>query len=159
MYWLGRVVKTVVGVLAVMAVMGVDLREVSAMAPVSASAEILAVAPGEGGANDPTTVAPKSDAADESDKEVKKVETNILPADTDIEGLLRIVVSVLVYGLGAAAILGIVVAGLQYLTARDNEAQVAAAKKRLLNVVIGLVAWAVMFFILDWLIPGGINLG
>ncbi len=159
MYWLGRVVKTVVGVLAVLAVMGVDLREVSAMAPASASAEILAVSAGEGGANDPTTVAPKSDTADESDKEVKKIETNILPADTDIEGLLRIVVSVLVYGLGAAAILGIVVAGLQYLTARDNEAQVAAAKKRLFNVVIGLVAWAVMFFILDWLIPGGINLG
>lgn len=160
MDWLGRVVKTVVGMLAVLAVMGVDLCEVSAMAPASAPAEVLAVSAGEGGANDPTTVAPKSDdAADESDKEVKKVETNILPADTDIEGLLRIVVSVLVYGLGAAAILGIVVAGLQYLTARDNEAQVAAAKKRLLNVVIGLVAWAVMFFVLDWLIPGGINLG
>ena len=27
------------------------------------------------------------------------------------------------------------------------------------NVVIGLIAWAVMFVVLNWLIPGGLNLG
>ncbi len=50
--------------------------------------------------------------------------------------------------------IGVVIAGIQYLTARDNEAQVAAAKKRLVEVVIGLVAWAAMFVVLRLLIPG-----
>lgn len=81
------------------------------------------------------------------------VDTNILP-DTDIEGLLKILLNVLVYGLGAAAVLGVLICGVQYMTARDNEQQVATAKKRLYEVVIGLVAWAVMFTVLQWLVPG-----
>ena len=36
-----------------------------------------------------------------------------------------------------AATIGVVVAGIQYLTARDNEQQVVAAKRRLFNVVPG----------------------
>ncbi len=85
-------------------------------------------------------------------------ETSILPNDMDIEGILRLVLKILVYGLGAAATLGVVIAGIMYLTARDNEQQVATAKKRLYEVVIGLVAWAVMFTVLNWLVPGGVTL-
>lgn len=85
------------------------------------------------------------------------VETSILPDNMDIEKLLLLVLKILVYGLGAAATIGVVVAGIMYLTARDSEAQVAAAKKRLLDVVIGLVAWALMWTVLNWLIPGSLN--
>lgn len=81
------------------------------------------------------------------------VETNILP-DNGIEGLLLLIVKILLYGLGAAAVVGVVVAGIMYLTARDNEAQVAKAKTRLVEVVIGLVAWAMLWTVLNWLIPG-----
>ena len=45
-----------------------------------------------------------------------------------------------------------------YLTAKDSPDKVAAAKKRLIEVVLGLVAWAVMAAVLNWLIPGGVNL-
>mgnify|MGYP001057835233 CR=1 FL=1 len=83
------------------------------------------------------------------------VETSILPNSvTDIQTLLLLIVKILFYGLGAAAVVGVVVAGIMYLTARDNEAQVTKAKTRLLEIVIGLVAWALMYTALHFLIPG-----
>lgn len=88
------------------------------------------------------------------------IETNLFgPVDTDDKGsgikrLLSLVVTVLLYGIGAAAVIGVVVAGILYLTARDNEAQMAKAKTRLVEVAIGLIAWAMLFTLLQWLIPG-----
>lgn len=87
------------------------------------------------------------------------VETNILRSDLDIKGLLILILSILVYGLGAAAVIGVIWAGVLYLTARDNEQQVAKAKTRLFEVVIGVVAWAVLFSVLNWLIPNFTSLG
>lgn len=80
--------------------------------------------------------------------------TNILPDGWKIDDILRFIMNVLMYGLGAAATIGVVVAGIQYLTARDNEQQVVAAKRRLFNVVLGLAAWAMLYTLLHWLIPG-----
>lgn len=82
--------------------------------------------------------------------------TSILKDVDGIGGLLGLVVKILSYGLGAAAVIGVVVAGIMYLTARDNESQVTAAKQRLLNTVIGLIAWVVMFSVVNWLIPGAV---
>lgn len=82
------------------------------------------------------------------------VETSILPADWGIEDILALALNVIVYGLGVAAVLGVIIAGVMYMTARDNEAQVTKAKTRLYEVAIGLVAWAVMYVVLKWLIPG-----
>ncbi len=81
--------------------------------------------------------------------------TSILPNNMCITGLLLLVLKIFVYGLGAAAIIGVTIAGIQYMTARDNQAQVAAAKKRLFDVTIGIAAWAVMWAVMNWLIPGG----
>lgn len=75
-----------------------------------------------------------------------------------IYDILRLIVTILTYGLGVAATIGVVIAGVMYLTAKDSPDKVAAAKKRLIEVVIGLVAWAVMAAVLNWLIPGGISL-
>lgn len=82
--------------------------------------------------------------------------TSILPSDWGVSDILKLILNIVVYGLGAAAVLGVIIAGIMYMTARDNEAQVAKAKTRLFEVVIGLVAWAVMFAVLNWLIPGGL---
>lgn len=88
------------------------------------------------------------------------VTTNVLPQEignnpeTAIDGILKLVLDILLYGVGAAAVLGVVIAGVMYLTARDSEAQVATAKKRLYEVVLGLVLWVAMFTLLKWLIPG-----
>lgn len=86
------------------------------------------------------------------------VETSILPGYWGIDDILNLVLNIIVYGLGVAAVLGVIIAGVMYMTARDNEAQVARAKTRLYEVVIGLIAWALMYAVLRWLIPGGLAL-
>jgi len=82
------------------------------------------------------------------------VDTNILDGKQGIDGLLKLIVNILLYGLGAAATLGVVIAGILYLTARDNPQQVARAKARLIEISIGLAAWAMLAMILKFLIPG-----
>lgn len=87
-------------------------------------------------------------------------ETNIIFKGDDtkkkngISELLKLVVNILLYGLGAAATLGVVIAGILYLTARDNPQQVARAKMRLIEISIGLAAWAMLFGLLQFLLPG-----
>lgn len=85
------------------------------------------------------------------------VETSVLPDNWGIDEILKLVLNIVVYGLGAAAVLGVVIAGILYMTARDNEQQVATAKRRLYEIVVGLIAWAVMYAVLQWLLPGGLN--
>ena len=80
--------------------------------------------------------------------------TSVLTGVGSIEDLLKLVVNILVLGLGVAGVVGVVWAGILYLTARDNEQQVVAAKRRLFNVVLGLAAWAMLYTLLHWLIPG-----
>lgn len=86
------------------------------------------------------------------------VDTSILPGswagDGGVMQILGLILRILVYGLGAAATLGVIIAGIMYLTARDNQQQVAKAKTRLVEIAIGLVAWAALFTLLSWLIPG-----
>jgi hypothetical protein len=53
-------------------------------------------------------------------------------------------------------VLGVVITGYQYMTARDNSAQVMKAKNRLLQIVIGLAIWVVFWGVLQFLLPGGI---
>ncbi len=92
------------------------------------------------------------------------VETSIIGGGSycdDGEGsgvyqILNIILNVLLVGIGILGVLGIVISGIQYLTAADNEQQMATAKKRIVEVVIGLAIYAVMYVALQWLIPGGI---
>lgn len=57
---------------------------------------------------------------------------------------------------GIGAVIMIIFAGIQYITARDNPQSVQAAKTKIINVVIGLVAFAFLFAFMQWLIPGGV---
>ncbi len=91
------------------------------------------------------------------------VETSIIKCGNDekdngggIFVVINIVLNVLMFGVGIAGTLGIVISGIMYLTARDNEAQMTKAKSRLINIAIGLIAYAVMWAFLQWLLPGGI---
>lgn len=90
------------------------------------------------------------------------VNTSIIDCDDSAEngagifGILLQVLNVLTFGIGIAGTLGIVIAGIMYLTARDSEAQLTKAKNMLINIVIGLAAYAVMWAFLQWLIPGGL---
>jgi hypothetical protein len=70
--------------------------------------------------------------------------------------VLGIFLNVATYGVGAAAIIGVILAGIQYMSARDNSTQVVKAKNRLLQVVIGLIIWVFFWGVLQFILPGGL---
>ena len=59
-------------------------------------------------------------------------------------------------GVLVAATIGLIIVGIRWMTARENADQVARAKKRFLEIVIGIGVYALMFVIANFLIPGGI---
>lgn len=73
-----------------------------------------------------------------------------------IFNLLGIALNIATFGVAAAAIVGIVISGYQYMSARDNAGQVAKAKNRILQVIIGLFIWALFWGVLQFLLPGGL---
>lgn len=69
--------------------------------------------------------------------------------------ILNLIVDILTYGIAIAGALGIVVFGIQYLTAKGNTEQTQKAKRRMFEIVIGLVAWALLYAGIQFLLPGG----
>lgn len=67
--------------------------------------------------------------------------------------ILNIVLTVLTFGVGIAGVAGIVISGIQYASASDNDQQVAKAKRRIFEIVIGLLVWSVMYAFLGFLLP------
>ena len=66
-------------------------------------------------------------------------------------------IQVLTAGLVVTGTIGIILFGIQILTARDDATQLGKAKKRLFSTVIGLGMYAVMFLVLNFVIPGGVT--
>lgn len=69
--------------------------------------------------------------------------------------ILNLVVDILSIGIGIVAVIGIMVAGIQYLTAKGNEEQVRKAKRRIFEIVLGIVAYVFLYAGMQWLLPGG----
>ena len=69
--------------------------------------------------------------------------------------ILNLVIDILSIGVGILAIIGITIAGIKYLTAKDNIEQTKKAKTRLLQIVLGLVTYALLYAGIQWLLPGG----
>ncbi|MBP5656552.1 hypothetical protein J6X15_03145 [Candidatus Saccharibacteria bacterium] len=61
-----------------------------------------------------------------------------------IKDIIIFVIGVLSIGIGVLATIGIIICGYLIMTARDNEQQITKAKKRLMEIVIGIVIWAIM---------------
>ncbi len=76
--------------------------------------------------------------------------------DSAIFSLLKIVLQILTGLIGVAAVAGMVYAAILYTSAGDQQAQVQKAKTIITDIVIGLVAYALMFLALNWLVPGGV---
>ncbi|MBR3414789.1 hypothetical protein IKG73_02095 [Candidatus Saccharibacteria bacterium] len=86
-----------------------------------------------------------------------QVDTNLfgcVDSENGIMFILNIVYTVLTFGVGIAGTIGIVIAGIQYSTARDNEQQMAKAKMRIIQIVIGMAIWFFLFVFLRFLLPG-----
>lgn len=76
--------------------------------------------------------------------------------DNAIWHLLILTLNIMLAGVGVLAVAGVVWAAFLYVTAADSAEQVKKAKGIITNVVIGLVAFGLMWSGLNWLIPGGI---
>lgn len=80
-------------------------------------------------------------------------ETAILDGDQGIEGVFRLGVDILSILIGVVGVIGIVIVGIQYLTAGGNEEQTRKAKRRLFEIVIGIILYAATYALLRWLLP------
>lgn len=90
------------------------------------------------------------------DNTPEEVKTAILPESWKIEDILNMILLVVTTGVGIAAVGAIVCAGVLYITARDNAGQVSKAKTMIMNTVVGVVAYLLMWAFLQWIIPGGV---
>ena len=70
--------------------------------------------------------------------------------------VLDLVVDIMTIGIGILGVIGITVVGIQYLTAGGSEEKTRKAKRRMFEIVIGLVAYVVLYAFVKWLMP---NLG
>ncbi len=73
--------------------------------------------------------------------------------ENGIVSMIKFIVSVMTGAVVVAGSIGIVVCGIMWMTARENETQVATAKRRLLEIVIGIIAWALISVLINFFIP------
>lgn len=72
---------------------------------------------------------------------------------SSVKNILKLVVEIMTVGVGILSVIGISVVGVQYLTAGGDEAQTRKAKRRMLEIVIGVVLYVAAFALMSWLIP------
>lgn len=70
-----------------------------------------------------------------------------------VYAVLDLVITIMTMGIGIAAIIGISISGIMYLTAKGNVARATKAKRRIYEIVIGLIAYAALFAVLTFLLP------
>lgn len=73
-----------------------------------------------------------------------------------IDRLLQGAIDLMAAVTGIIIVLSIIIGAIQYMTARDNSSQVAAAKNRIFMSVLSLILFIFAYTILQWLVPGGI---
>lgn len=74
-------------------------------------------------------------------------------SDDGVTCILKLVVDTMSIGIGILGVIGITIVGVQYLTAGGDEAKTRKAKQRMFEIVIGLVAYVVIYAALTWLLP------
>jgi len=75
--------------------------------------------------------------------------------DTGLWGILLLAINILTAGIGVAAVGGIIYGSILYASAGGGPEQVKKAKEIIMNVLLGLAAYALMYAFLNFIIPGG----
>ncbi len=70
-----------------------------------------------------------------------------------VNDIIRFVISMMTIGISVLGTIGIIFCGYLIMTARDNEAQVSKAKKRMIEIVIGILVWVLAGALLSLLLP------
>lgn len=76
--------------------------------------------------------------------------------NTGVWGLLLMVINIMTAGIGVLAVAGIVYGSILYTSAGDSSEKVSKAREVIRNVVIGILAYALMYAVLNFIIPGGL---
>jgi len=76
--------------------------------------------------------------------------------NTGLWGILMLTINFLTAGVGVVALAGIVYGSVLYTSAGGSQEQVKKAMGIFTNVVIGVIAFAGMWALLNFLIPGGV---
>ena len=66
--------------------------------------------------------------------------------------IIKNIVNILLYIVGASAVIMIIISGLKYITSAGNPSGVASAKSTLLYSVVGLAVAMVAYVIVNWVI-------
>lgn len=56
---------------------------------------------------------------------------------------------------GVFVVISLVWGGIQYASSADDPSKVSAAKQRIMNAIIALLAFFMLFAFLQWIVPGG----
>lgn len=75
---------------------------------------------------------------------------------TGAGSLLVQAINIMTAGIGVLAVGGLVYGAVLYVSAADSAEQVKKARTIIINVVIGIVAYGLMYAILNYIIPGGL---
>lgn len=76
--------------------------------------------------------------------------------NTGLWGVLLIIVNIMTAGVGVLALAGIVYGAVLYTSAGGSPEQIKKARTIFTNVVIGVLAFAGMFTLLNFIVPGGV---
>lgn len=68
--------------------------------------------------------------------------------------ILSLLLTIMTYGVGILGVIGIILSGIQYTMSQGDPSKMAKAKNRLLQVIIGLIVYALMWAGLRFLVPG-----
>lgn len=73
-----------------------------------------------------------------------------------IESIMLMVINFAAVGVGIAVVGGIVYGGIRYTTANGNASSAQQGIMIIVNAVIGLVLFIMMYAIINFLVPGGV---
>ncbi|HJQ09231.1 MAG TPA: hypothetical protein VJ836_07170 [Candidatus Saccharimonadales bacterium] len=73
-----------------------------------------------------------------------------------IEKYLNPIINFLAAIVGVVVVIAIIIGGIQYSSSADDPNKVAQAKTRIINALLGLIAFMFLYAFLQWVIPGGL---
>ena len=141
-------------VLALFACVAFSCPEVSATPDSTASENIIATV------NKSTSDDDEEECEEEEEPPVKEgpcasILTEFCSEDgtVDIGGLINLIISIVAGFVAIAGTIGIIICGILWMTARDNEVQVIKAKKRISEIVVGVALWILLSLLANLFIP------
>lgn len=76
--------------------------------------------------------------------------------DTGAWGILLLAINILTAGVGVVAIGGIIYASILYTSAGGSAEQIKKSMTIIADIVVGVLAFALMYAILNFIVPGGL---